>query len=337
MIVLNPITLKASKFLSTMTSLIGDIRNHDTLSAGAMVNNLVDSCRIGNVEYGKGIIYNFKVAPLAVEDLSETSVVTRIRKPQVAQETIEIDTYKFTELSTSEILSRDAFLAGEGVNTFLDFVGALIGDTIRFHYYDMCNNLYQNWTPARKTQTIYIDQLDTSGLSGADLQNALAWNGANIAKVMRKTVNNMQLPNNDYTDIASVVDINNPSQQREVISCLAEPDLKIVFNDEYYTNFLADTIASLYHSDRVEDMIPSGRFVLLPTSAMSEENKNTIAWVSDKMKFAFADFYRVTLAFLDASTLYNNSFAHFAYGSGVFKYAPGVKFVARIVDNVVEA
>ena len=81
MIVLNPITLPVAKMIGTMTTLIGDIRNHDTLAPSDIVNDLVDSCRIGKVDYGKGIVNNFKVGLQPVEDLTETSTAFKITKP----------------------------------------------------------------------------------------------------------------------------------------------------------------------------------------------------------------------------------------------------------------
>ena len=78
-------------------------------------------------------------------------------------------------------------------------------------------------------------------------------------------------------------------------------------------------------------MIPGDKFVLLPADAMKAGNEKVIGWLSDKNKFALADFYRVTLSILDPSTTYQNTFYHYAYGAGVFKYAPGVKFVAQTI------
>ena len=95
MIVLNPITLPVAKMIGTMTTLIGDMRNHDTLAPSDIVNDLVDSCRIGKVDYGKGIVNNFKVGLQPVEDLTETSTAFKITKPNIEQETIEIHLVKY--------------------------------------------------------------------------------------------------------------------------------------------------------------------------------------------------------------------------------------------------
>lgn len=332
-VVYNPITLPASKMIATMTSLIGEVRFNDTLKPSDIVNELVDSSRVGKAEYGKGIVYTFKLDTQPVKDLSETSTVTKITKPQLAQETIEIDNYKFVPISVSEILTRDAVLNGNAIDTFFSFVMSLLEDTAQFHLFDEVNELYQSWVPGKATQTIQVDQIDVTNLTGLERNEALKWNATEIAKVMRKTMNNMKIKNAKYTDKDTYVD-SNDGQTKSVISALTGKDMKLVFNDNYYTNFLADAMASLYHSDEVGKMIPDGQKIVLPEDAIDEDNKNVIAWLSHKDKFALADFYAVTLAFKDASTTYTNTFYHFAYGVGVFKYAPGVRFVANVVQSV---
>lgn len=328
--ILNPITLPASKMLATMTTLIGQIRYENNLNPSDIVNDLVNSCRVGKVEYGKGIVNTFKVALQPVHDLSENSTVTKITKPNVAQETIMIDKYKTIPLSISEILGDDSVVNGESINTFLSYIMDLLEDTNIFYLYDECNKLYQEWTPGQTTQTIEVEQLDTTNLTGVDLNNALQWNSNQMAKVMRKTLNNMKIKNNKYTDISTYTDVNT-GEEGKVTSALRGDNLKLVVNDKYWTEFLANSLASLYHSEKVGEMIPGDSFVLIPEDSMSQSNTNTIGWLSAKNKFALADFYKLTLNFSDASTLYINYFEHFAYGAGVFKYAPGVKFVAKII------
>lgn len=325
-IVLNPITLPASKMLSTMTSLIGDVRVRETLATSDIINDLVDSCRVGKVDFGKGIVNTFKLSLQPVKALSETSTAFTITKPNVAQETIVIDTYKFVPLSTSDVLSRDAGLNGEMISTFMSSVRSLLADTVQFYLYDICLSLYLNWVPGQATQTITVPQTALTGLTGANLEATKRANATEIAKYIRKTLNNMKIKNNKFTDVATYLDANT-GESGDVVTCLNGADMKIVYNDKFYTDFLADAMASLYHAEKVGEMIPGENFVLLPEDAMDSDNAKTICWLSHKDKFAMADFYRVTLSILDPSTLYTNSFEHFAFGSGVFKYLPGVKFV----------
>ena len=311
-----PVTLPVSKYVATMTALIGEIRMNETLAPSEIVDELVSSCRIGNVEYGKGILYNFKMKSITGKDLSETSSAFTISKPNVQQEIITIDQYKFFPISVSDYLTRDAFLSGEMLGGFMESILALMRDSAQFLLFDVMNNLYQNWEPGQETQTVSVPQIPEGEAKGADLEAIRKMNATNIAKVMRKTMNNMKIKNTKFTDIAG--------QE----SCLSGADMKLVLNDEFQTNFLADSLASLYHEERVGDMIPGGNIVTLPVDAMSSGNAQTIGWLHDRTKFALADFYTVTLSILDPSTLYTNHFYHIAFGAGVFSRAPGVKFVA---------
>lgn len=326
MITFNPITLPASKMLATMTSLLGQVRFNETLKPTDIVNDLVDSCRIDNVEFGKGIVFTFKTDILPTKTLSETSSAFTIVKPNIAQETILIDTYNFVPLSTNEILTQDALLNSNSIATFFDFTMSLLEDTEKFKLFDEVNDMYQKWIPAQATQTIAVDQIDTTKLKGQDLQTALTWNANNIATTMRKTLNNMRIKNNLFTDIKTYVDANDGTT-KNVVSCISADNLKLVMNDKYWTNILANSISTLYHSEKIGEMIPTKNFVLLPENAMLSTNAKVIGWLSEKNKFALSDFYKMNLGIVDPSTGYQNTFYHYAYGKGVFKHAVGVKFI----------
>lgn len=311
-----PISLPVAKMISTMTSLIGIVRFNETLAPSDIVNDLVDSCMIDSVDYGKGIVYAYKNTLPAVNDLSEVSSAFTIRKPDIREEVITIDQYKFIGLSLSEVLSRDVGVTGYQIEEFMSFAMSLLDDTKRFDLFNVANGLYQNWVPGQATQTVNISMIPTADLSGADLRAVMEINATNIAKTMRKTLNNMKVQNQKYTDIAGQV------------SALRSDDLKLVVNDAYWTDFLADSIASLYHSEKVGEMIPGANFVLLPSDSMAGGNAKVVGWLSDRKKFAIAQFYSVVLSILDPSTTYTNYFFQYAYGAGVFTHAPGVKFVA---------
>lgn len=329
MTTLIPYSLPVSKMIATMTTLLNEVRFTESLAPSDIVNDLVDSCRVANVDYGKGLVNTFKVDVQPVKDLTETSSAFSITKPQIEQEIIEIDDYKFVPLSVSELLTRDAVLSGSMLDGFFAFVMSLLDDTTQFYLYDKVNALYQEWTPGRDTQTITVNQIDTSGLSGTELNSALTWNATEIGKVMRKTMNNMKIKNNKYTDIATYTN-SNTGETANVVTALKPSEMKFVINDKYYTDFLANAMASLYHAEKVGEMLPSAP-VLIPEDAMAEQNKKVIGWLSDKSKFALADFYKVVMSIVDPSTTYTNYFEHFANGTGVFKYCAGVRFVENTI------
>lgn len=329
-IITNPITLPLSKFLKSITTLIGIVRINDTIGVSDIVNELVDSCRIGNVEFGKGIIYTFKQALLEVKDLAENTSPFTLNKPNMGQETIIIDKYKYIPISLTETLNRDAFLEGGIANEFLSFCMTLMSDTAQFQLFDECNKMYQDWEPKQTTQIIEVPQLDTTNLTGRELNEALLFNSNSMAKIMRKTVNNMKVPNSKFTDIAEFTDVND-GQTKKVISALKNDDLKLVMNDKYYTEFMANSLASLFHSEKIGEMIPGKKFCLLPEDSMATKNELVMGWLSDRQKFALCDFYKVSASIYNPANLYTNTFYHYSYGIGVFEHAPGVVFKAKII------
>lgn len=313
-------TLPASKVLSSITSFVNQLRFKDTLYPTRIVNDFVDNCKVGKVDTGKGIVFTFKKALQPVNNLSATSSVLTITAPSVAQEIIDIDTYKVIPLSISRTLMADAVPNGTLIDTFLNYLYSLMEDTKVFHEFVVMTSELFSWTPVQAGQTISIDQYDLTGLTGADLDAAIRRNATEIAKVVRKTMNELAILSNNYTDVATTY------------TSVNKDDLRLIMNDQYYTDYLADSIAALFHSDKIEDMMSGPILDELPYSIFAANSQGTtIGFLFDKQKLAMADYYKLQMSFTDASTLFTNSFLHFAYGKGVFANAIGIKFVANII------
>ena len=313
-------TLPASKMLASITTFVNQLRFKDTLKPSKMVEDFVDNSRVGKVDSGKGIVFTFKKALQPVSSLSTTSSVLTITPPSTAQEIITIDTYNFIPLSVSRTLIADAVPNGSVIDTFLNYLYSLLEDTKKFHLFDSLVATLFGWTPTQATQTIDIDQIDTSGLTGETLQASLQWNANEIARVIRKTMNNMSYKSTKYTDVATTM------------SAVDKSDLRLIMNDTYETSFLSDAMASLYHSDKVGEMLEGPVKDVLNSDIFDANNESdTIGFLMDKDKLALADFYNLQMSFTDASTLYTNSFLHFAYGVGIFANAVGVKFKAKLL------
>lgn len=313
-------TLPASKVLSSITSFVNQLRFKDTLYPTRIVNDFVDNCKVGKVDTGKGIVFTFKKALQPVNNLSATSSVLTITAPSVAQEIIDIDTYKVIPLSISRTLMADAVPNGTLIDTFLNYLYSLMEDTKTFHEFVVMTSELFSWTPVQAGQTINIDQYDLAGLTGADLDAAIRRNATEIAKVVRQTMNELGILSNNYTDVATTY------------TSVNKDDLRLIMNDKYYTDYLADSIAALFHSDKIEDMMSGPILDELPYSIFNANSQGTtIGFLFDKQKLAMADYYKLQMSFTDASTLFTNSFLHFAYGKGVFANAIGIKFVANII------
>lgn len=313
-------TLPASAFLGSITSFVNQLRFKDTLHSTNMVRNFVENCKVGKVDSGKGIVFTFKKALQPVNNLSTTSSVLTITPPNVAQEIIEIDNYKVIPLSVSRQLMYDAVPEGALVDTFLNYLYSLMDDTQKFYEFDQLVAELFAWTPTQATQTININQYDLTGLTGADLKAAIEWNATEIARVIRKTLNNLSYKSTDYTDVATTM------------TAVDKEQLRLIINDTYETEFLSNAMASLYHSDKVGEMMGGLQKDVLAESIFTANSQGTtIAFLFDKDKLAMADYYKLQMSFTDASTLFTNSFLHFAYGKGIFKNAIGIKFVANLI------
>ena len=114
------------------------------------------------------------------------------------------------------------------------------------------------------------------------------------------------------------------------MSALSPDKLRLVMNDTYETDFLSNAMASLYHSDKVGDMFGNITKDVLNEDVFTAQ-PTTIGFLMDNQKLAMADYYKLQMSFTDASTLFTNSFLHFAYGKGIFQNAVGIKFVANII------
>lgn len=311
-------TLPASKFLSSITTFVNQLRFKDTLYPTDMIRDFVDNSKVGKVDTGKGIVFTFKKTLQPVNNLSNVSSVLTITPPTTAQEIIEIDNYKVIPLSVSRTLLYDAVPNGTLVDTWLNFLYSLMEDTKTFHEFDVLVAELLAWTPTQATQTILIDQIDTTGLTGADLKAVQQINATEIARVVRKTINNLQNKSTKYTDVATTM------------SALSPDKLRLVMNDTYETDFLSNAMASLYHSDKVGDMFGNITKDVLNEDVFSAQ-PTTIGFLMDNQKLAMADYYKLQMSFTDASTLFTNSFLHFAYGKGIFQNAVGIKFVANVI------
>lgn len=319
-------TLSASAYLTSMTALINDLRIRENLQTTSTMNKVMESCYVGKVDFGRGIIYEALLGPQDVENLSTTSTALRIRKPAVAEEAILIEDFKVIELSTSEVLGHDAVPNGDVLNRFLEGVKKVLTYTKDRYIYGVCVALFNTWTPVGTNQTLTITLTDETGLTGDTLRKTKEANAMLISEAIRKEINKLTVPQNGYTDVATYTDPNDGTT-KNVETCLDIDNIKLFMSDDYWTPYLSTT-ASLYHDDKTNEMYPNKK-VVLPSGVLT--GATTIGYIAYEKKFAYADFYNLTMSFADPSTLYNNIFLHFAMGSGVFQYAPGIKIVANYV------
>ena len=322
-------SLPASKWFSNVTSIVKYVRNVNNLKTTSKARKILESFYYDNVDYGKGIISTYLLGPVPVNDLQKESTLLTPVEAAIAQEIITIDKFKTAKVSNRDILTNDAYTNGESVSQMLAFIQSIPNYSLDRHMLlDVMIPELMNWVPGQESQKLEIDFISENGVNGADLQAIKTLNVNAFAKEIKKLINNMQIPNSKYTDIATYTDPNDGVTQRNVETSVEKEELVLYINDKYYTDLEADSLAKLYNKDEVSGMIPEN-IIVLPESLFSGGNENTIGWLVQKNKFSYADFYNIQFAFLDGSNLYNHLIVHKAYGSGTFKYRTGVKITEK--------
>lgn len=317
---LNPIQLPASKVLATLTAFIVDMRLENNIKSSSICRDMIDSFRVGNVDVGKGITYTFKTEVPDVKELSETSTLLTISKPKLHQETILIDSYKFIPVSWSQELARDACTNGYLVYDFTNYVFAMADDAEEIYMYNqtlaLLKTFYDSKATLKDAQKVVITKSAYEVATQAEANAQAQANATAVAKKVRLILNNWKTYTKDYNEYKDTS--NNESYNK-----LDENDTCLYVSDIYWTNYLADAMASLYHADKVNEMIETGRIVLIPenqvASIVGASNVNKfIGILAQDKKFALATQYRLQMSFMDASTLFTNTFLHFSYGMGTF-------------------
>lgn len=322
---LNPITLPSSKVLSTLTTFIVDMRLEGNIKSSRLCRDLIDSFRVGKVDVGKGITFTFKTELPTTKDLTETSSLLTISKPKLHQETILIDKYKMIPISWSQELASDAVTKGSLIYDFSTYVFSMAEEAEEEFVYNECLSqmkaFYDDKVNLKVNQKLTIAKSTYEVTTQAEANAQAEFNATSVAKQIRLLLNNWRMYSNDYNEYDKD---GNGSYNK-----LEDVDTILYVSDIYWTNYLADALASIYHAERIGDMIDTGRIVLIPENQVAkivgEANKNKfVGMLVQGQKFALAESYRLQLSFMDASTLYTNSFLHFSYGLGTFASKNGV-------------
>lgn len=324
---LNPITLGESKVLSNLTRFIVKSRVERNIMTSDIIRDLVDSFDFGTLEVGFGITTTFYTDYLDVFDLQTKSTLLDTEKglPKLHQETLTVDTYKMIPILWNEELSRDALTNGALISTFMEYVHNLGMLTKDKYLYDECIKLLKKFYESdtlRETQKIEITRAKASVDANQLELNAIdEFNAKKVAKTIRKTLNSMKAGSKDYNEY-------DKDGSGAVNSGASKDDYVLYISDTYWTDFIGDTMSSLYHNEDVGEMIKTGKIVLIPENVVktieSAKPQDFIGILCQRNKFAKVDFYNLEYSFFDGSNLYTHWFLHFAYGMGIFQTKNGV-------------
>lgn len=313
-------TLNQNEFLSNLVNLVVETRVNATTN-GKRINDLIDFCLTDTIEYGEGKLL-ISVDTLKVSEYSQTSSLLTNELPIVDEQVIETTDRKFIHLTLNRYLMKGAFANEYSLSEALAVIESMLEKTKNIYMYRKIVEAFENWTSPVETQTVTIDIVNTSTLSGSAKLEQDKANAIKIYENVRKYALNMQTPSRKYNELG----------YEEMYNA---NDLGFIVNEKYDTYMNTYAYASLLNSDKLNNIQLYDKSIILPTDQINEGNINTIGWLCSKYKYQIAPRFMVSGSFEDISNLNIQDFLHFWLNSGFAKGLAMVKFVARLVDPVV--
>lgn len=309
-------TLKQNEFVASLTNLLIKTSVNDTTS-GTRPNELVDACMVDGVEYGEGEAV-ISVDTLEVHDYSDTSSILSSEKPKLDEQQIETTDKKYIKVTINRWLSKGAFANEYSLAQCLSAIEAMLEKTKLIYIYKKAVQMIENWTPVQSTQTVTINLIDTSALSGTAKVEAEKANALAIYQKQRATALAMQAPSRKYNDI-QFEELYNASQ------------IDFIVNGKFDEIVNTYAYASLLNSDKLNNIQLYDKSIIIPEDQFNtEDNKTkTIGWMFSKKKCRISPRFTVATEFQDASTLNIQEYLHFWLNSALIKGLAGVKFVAN--------
>lgn len=321
--------LTPTSFINSLTALIGYVRAAKQFGVSGIVQGLIDGSRFGKVDFGIGKIRMTELDTLNESDLSRTSDLLTVELAPIGQENLQVDTYRRIKVSVSEPLAKQSGLSGYEVDSLLSLILGLLTTTATHNQYDRVVNLINSWVPAT-SQIVTIDLIDTTTLTGADLNQAQIYNARQIFKTIQLTVNKM------LTRVAGLVDTafqqytaQDGTTVKPVRTALETDNLRMIMNDKFYVDMRADGLANTFNKSILEELQRGNRLDEIPSSRLTDQS--IIGILGHHDKFSILDFYHIQHSFFDPSTLYTHYYLHYAFGMGIFGLAPAVVFKANYV------
>lgn len=318
MAVLETVTLQASTFFDNMECAIATYRNKYQLATSDIVSQLIKNHTIESSEYGNGVVITqIKTLP-QTKNYSKTSSLLTTNFLDTVQEQLVVDNYKMAEVSTIQPFSKQLFLNGETVNTFIENNQSTLVPACDKDLYDAIINTFKSYTPTQASQTLTLQLYDVTRLTDPIARNsAIEYNAKTFFSEVKTLVHNMAVWSNKYTD------------NSEITTTLTDKNnFLLTFNDRILNN-LKISGSSLFHGDKISIEEIGIPVEIIPSDQLTD---NTIlCYLSDRQKFALTRYYNIGGSFHDVSNMVTNNFFHWAYGAGVFK---GFQAVVIKVDYI---
>ena len=310
--------LKQNEFIASVVNLLVKTKVNKTTN-GKRINELIDSSLVDAVKAGDSYALR-TIDTLKVKEYSDTSSILSVEKPDVDEQVLSTTDKKYIQLTLNRYIMQGAFADEYSLAECLAEMESMLEKTKAIYMYKKIVKAYEDWTPAQQSQTITIDLIDTTGMTGITLTESNKANALKLFQTIRKYAINIQAPSRKYNDI-------------EFEEMYNADELIFVENEKFESLVNAYSFASLAQSEKLENVQLYRKSILIPQEQFNETatQENVVGWLVSEYKYQIAPRIEVATSFEDASTLNLNEFLHFWLISGMAQGLAGVKFVANFV------
>lgn len=317
-------TLNQNEFLASMVNLVVVTRVNSTTN-GTRINDLIDACLTDTIEYGEGKLL-VSVDTAEVKDYSATSSLLENESATVNEQWLETTDKKFIHLTLNRYLLKGAFADEYSMSEAIAMILSMLQKTKQIYLYKKIVSAFENWEPALEdddnddTQTITIDLVDTSNMSGNEKIEAEKDNALRLYKVIRAKSLAMQTPSRKYNDI----------KFEEMYNA---DELEFIVNGNFDELINTYAYASLLQSDKLNNIKLYEKSIIIPEEQFTSDDAKTtlIGFLASKYKYQIAPRFEVATNFFDGSNLNDQNFLHFWLNSGFARGLACIKLVANFV------
>lgn len=315
------IQLNQNEFLANLCNLVVVTRINKTVND--IDSPLVRSCMMEDVPYGDSKLL-ITVDTLEAKDYSKTSSLLTVSEPTVDEQELETTDKKFFTVTLNRYLLKGAFANEYSMSDCIAVILSMLQKSKGIYLYKKVVSAYENWTPTEEGQTLTIDLIDTTNMTGQELYSAQVTNAKTILKGIQNLYENMTAPTRKYNDL-----------QYETF--MSGDDYKLILNSNFSNLIDVDALATLLNSSKITDKQTWRETYIIPSEqfANSDTKTKVIGWLGDREKYQISPRFEVATSFSDGSNLMDNNWLHFWLISGMAKGLNLVKIVANFVAPAV--
>ena len=298
------ITLNQNIFIATITNLIAYTTYHDNYRLGDDIDKLLSVFRSDDVPMGDGKVVRTATLP-SVQNLNPTSsTLLAVVKPNIAEQYIPVDEWKYIQLSINEYLMRGAFVNEGALGILVSYLVNTMQIAKRLYLYDRVRGLVLSLdSNANATKTTLTGMADDPN-GTAQERNAIRTYNTN--ELYRYLISRIK-------QIGKGATIKDTSDGTSVKVYARAEDVVAIVSDELLASLDVDTLATLLNSNEITKNVKV-ELITMDYSAIGGGSPvaNNVVFLLSRDKIQYGFFYQVATQFFDASILNTNNWLHFS-------------------------